>query len=446
MIRSTLSCKLLLGGLPLLGAGCGYPSWGLDGISTMTTPADPAPVFADVQALASPQLEAARADCAFGAGASAADTLGVTADALAGIPVRHVIVVMRENRSFDHLLGALRLEGRPEIDGIPSSYTNVDGHGRRVGFHHAATTCIGNQPAHQWDAMHLGVDGGRMDGFAQSAAASTGTSGDFVLTHYTRADLPFYHFLASTYAISDRHFAAACSGTYPNRDFLLFGTNAGVKETSSATPDPATPSIMRALMNAGHTWGAYTDGHPFDNALRWPAGAPGVHSLDELFRAADEGELPNVAFVDGIGSHDDDHAPADLQVGEAWLHRLYLHVVHSPQWPRTAMIWTYDEAGGFADHVPPPNGCIPSDDAAEQAYFERGPRDPLVAISPYARRGFVSHVVEDHTAITRFIEALFGLPSLTRRDANSPALLELFDFSAAHPAPPTPEPGTGGCH
>ncbi len=136
-------------------------------------------------------------------------------------------------------------------------------------------------------------------------------------------------------------------------------------------------------------------------------------------------------------------------MGEAWTRQVYEAAVQSPLWPRLALIWTYDEAGGFADHLPPPSSaCIPRPgDPRDAAFFELGVRVPLAVISPYARSHYTSHVVQDHTAITRFIELVFDLPALTARDANSDALLDMFDFDA--PAlltpPPAPPSGTHGC-
>ena len=116
-----------------------------------------------------------------------------------------------------------------------------------------------------------------------------------------------------------------------------------------------------------------------------------------------------------------------------------------------AILWTYDEGGGFADHVPPPNkACIARPIAKDQPYFELGVRIPMVVVSPYARAGYTSHVVQEHTALTRFIETVYDLPALTARDANSDALLDMFDFQCPpaflHSAPPTPpQSATGGC-
>jgi phospholipase C len=199
-------------------------------------------------------------------------------------------------------------------------------------------------------------------------------------------------------------------------------------------------------MNAGYTWAAYTDDEPFDGTLDWGKDEPGVHPMQALYLALDDGTLPNVAFVDGTTYLEDDHPVADLQRGEAWLKKIYDHAIKSPQWPRMAILWTYDEAGSFADHVPPPSEACPPD-PSNPPFAGLGPRIPMVAISPWAKRNYVSHVIEDHTAILRFIEALFDLPALSGRDANASALFDLFDFSCGRDLAvgPAPDSATGGC-
>jgi phospholipase C len=297
--------------------------------------------------------------------------------------------------------------------------------------------------------MHAQVDDGAMDGFVKSAAATTRTDGHFVMGHFEPTDLPFYSWLAQTFAINDRHFPSARSGTWPNRNFLLLGTADGVMCTYCGHPNPTTPTIFDALDAAGRTWGVYTDSEPFEGALGWTRPHTGLHSFDAFLAALVEGTLPNVAFVDGVENLEDEHPPADVQVGEAWTRKIYRTAIASPLWPQLALVWTYDEAGGFADDVPPPNkACIArAGNPLDVLFFELGVRVPLTVISPYARAGYVSHLVQDHTAITRFIETVFDLPALTARDANSDALLDMFDFDAPtflHP-PPAPAAGAGGC-
>jgi phospholipase C len=421
------------------------PDWGFEPMRTMATPPDPPLVRGLV--LPADTHAAEREACAFDVRATTEETLGVPASLGLALPIRHVIVLMKENRSYAHLFGHGHGDKAGQ-HGAHALYKNRDLAGVDVPAYHAPTTCDPTDPPHQWDAMHVAVNAGAMDGFVLMAALSTPTDGHFVMSTHSADDLPFYAFLGRTFASSDRHFAPARTGTYANRNFLLFGSNAGVRDTGDLHANPATPSILRSLMAAGYTWGAYSDDEPMSGTLGWASFDPGVHSMAELFHALDTGSLPNVAFVDGVEDVDDDHPPADLQRGEAWTRAIYDHALRSPQWERLAIVWTYDEAGGFADPVAPPDGCPASPSIVDAPWFERGPRVPLVVISPWARPGFVAHAPEDHTAITRFVEVLFGLPALTARDATSSALLELFDFSGEPPMrspPATPEAGTGGC-
>ena len=439
----------LLASISLVLAACDpqRADWGLGAIDTMVTPPDN-PRFGCGAVLPTPppQFAATRDTCGFPAGALPGVTLGLDPSVLTTLPIRHVIVVMKENRSFDHLLGQLHDRGQPDVEAIPAGYANPDASGKLIAPFHASTTCWPFDPGHQAAGTTACIDGGAMDGFIRNAAATTASDGQFVISNYDDTDLPFYYWLAKTFAISDRHFAPMVGGTFGCRNYLYFGTTAGVVDTGIVFPPPTTPSIFQSLMNAGFTWGVYTDGSPLSGTLDWSAGDPGVHTLADLTRALDAGTLPNVAFVDGLDNIEDDHPDADLQRGEQFLKSIYDHAFASPEWPRLAMFWTYDEAGAFADHVRPETpGCaaLPSD----SPFTDRGPRVPLVAISPWARRNFASHVVHDHTAITRFIEAIFNLPALTGRDANSDALFDLFDFSCGRDlhVDAALAPGTGGC-
>jgi phospholipase C len=390
-----------------------------------------------------------RAACQFGAGATADETLGIPRELAGNFPIRHVIVMMKENRSFDHLLGRLHDQGQPDSEPVPESFSNLDTRGKVVVPFRAASTCIKVNADHQWSGMHDGINGGAMDGFVTNAAKSTLTDGHFVMSRYEQEDLPFQTWLASTFALNDRHFASVRSGTFPNRDFLLLANSDGVKQTGlGAHPKATTPTIFQSLTEAGLSWAAYSDAEILSGSLGWDENHPGCYCLDDFYSRLDSGTLPNVVFIDGVPSLDDDHPPADLQKGEQWMHTVYEHVVRSPQWSRTALIWMYDEGGAFADHVPPPDACVARPGVDDQ-FFQLGVRVPFVVISPWAKPHSVSHVVQEHTAVTRFIETIFGLPALTARDANSTALLDMFDFSSCTPPmltpPEPPAAGTGGC-
>jgi phospholipase C len=382
------------------------------------------------------------ARCPHAAGARVGETLGLTAAARAAIPITHVIVLMQENRSFDHYFGRLHDAGQPEAEGIPAAFTNgnPDARAPRVAPFHLPTTCVPRDPPHQWRAMRAQWNGGRMDGFVRSAAEGRG-DGSYAMGYYDERDLPFYYWLASTYAVGDRYFAAAMGGTWPNRQFLYAGT--------AQTPHSPTGQLLGkrtlfdALDEARVPWRVYTDGPPRQDCVGWKEGAPGVEGSAAFFAALSAGTLPPVSFLDaGI---EDEHPPADIQRGENWARLVYDVAVRSPLWPRLALILTYDEGGGFFDHVPPPAACTP--DAERRELDRRGARVPLMIVSPWARPHHVSHVVHDHASVLRLIEGLHDLPALSRRDANADALLDMFDFSTPRllTPPPPARPGSHGC-
>src|SRR5262249_16332354 len=149
----------------------------------------------------------------------------------AAIPIKHVVVLMKENRSFDHLLGKLHDQGQPEAEALPADFTNPGPQYQTIKFAHGTTTCVPHDLPHQWTAMHLQVDNGKMDGFASLAGAQTNSDGQASLSYYDNTDLPFYYWIANTYALNDRHFPSVRSGTFPDRNFLLLGTADGVFST-----------------------------------------------------------------------------------------------------------------------------------------------------------------------------------------------------------------------
>ena len=404
--------------------------------------------------------------CPYKAGSFARDTLRGRGAVPTSLPIKHVVILMQENRSYDHYFGRLPEAGQPDAEAIPASYGNRDPEGRWVTPFHLPSTCVPGDPPHQWENVSAHYDGGRMDGFVAEAArgalrrATRGrwpkraeaqkgdgdgeddddVSGRYALGYYDARDLPFYAFLANTFTIGDRYFSPVMAGTWPNRQVLYTGT---------AQPRRAPTGLLRGArtifdnLSAAHvSWAVYTDGPPRQDCIGWNRHSPGVKPVAALFRALGNGSLPAVSFVDA--SAEDEHPPADVQRGEAWVRRLYLAATASPLWNDLALFVTYDEGGGFFDHVPPPAACAP--DAARGDLGRRGTRVPLLVVSPWARRHHVSHVVHDHASLLRFVELLFDLPALTARDANADALLDAFDFGQRPASPPLPPPaGHGGC-
>ncbi|MCB9620076.1 MAG: hypothetical protein H6724_11590 [Sandaracinus sp.] len=386
----------------------------------------------------------ARAACAFGVGDDTETTLGLTRARVLTLPIEHVIVRVQENRSFDHLFGTLE---HRDVDGLPRDASNRDAFGTNVPAFRLGSTCLEADPPHQWNDNVTQWNGGAMNGFVRAAAVD-GSDGHYAMGHYTADQLPFYHWVARTFAISDRFFSSTLGGTWSNRNVLYTGAPQGVRNTFDRVASDA-PTIFEALTAADVSWAVYLDGpgQPRQDSLGWNRDHVGLRPIEALYADLAAGTLPQVVFVDVTPGHDgDEHPPYDVQRAEAWSRRLYDAVVASPLWPRTAMFWTYDNHGGLYDHVPPPRACTPG--PGEEAFTVLGPRIPLLLISPWARRHHVSHAVAHHGSLLRFVELLHDLPAFGGRDANAEPLLDLFAFDCAPDLllpPEAPAPGVGGC-
>ncbi len=389
--------------------------------------------------------EAERRSCAFSAGATPTETLGVGPEWVAEIPITHVIVRMQENRSFDHYLGQLPRRGHPEVDGLPESFTNPDLGGAPVAPFPLASTCLEADPPHQWDAMNAQWNRGSLDGFVRTAAVG-GSDGRYTMGYYDEADLPFYYWLAKTFVVSDRYFSSSLGGTWSNRNFLYTGSAHGVKNTFDRVISDAE-SIFDRLDAAGVDWAVYVQGRaPRQDTLGWNSSHPGLRPFAQLLERLADGTLEPVVFVEtSPGAFEDEHPPFDVQPGEAWTAELYHAARYSPLWARLAIFLNYDTAGGMLDHVPPPEACPPSPE--ETDFAQLGFRVPFVVVSAWAKPGYVSHEVHDHTSVLRFVELLHGIDALSDRDANADALLDVFDFGCPAPfpvAPEAPAPGFDG--
>jgi phospholipase C len=385
---------------------------------------------------------AQRTACAFAAGARTLDTLAITAAVRSAIPIKHVVVVTQENRSFDHFFGKLPQFGQPGADGWPAGYSNPDLTGMAVAPFHLTSPTLPSDPPHQGAAMRTDWDNGKMDGFAVSAAQAGEADGHFVMGYYDGSDLPFLYWLAGTFSIADRYFASVLGGTWGNRDYLYAATSDGVTDTGQAVL--TAPTIFDALTTAHVTWGVYSDGNPRQDCLGWTPSHAGFANFGAFVSALQSGTLPAVSFVDPAAPQDE-HPTNDIRCGESWIRTIYEAALGSPLWNQLAIVLTFDEGGGLADHAPPPSACPPSTDQA--SFNQLGVRVPTIVISPWARMHTVSHVAHDHTSVLRLIEAIFDLPALTARDANADALLDMFDFGcpARTNVPAAPQAGTGSC-
>jgi phospholipase C len=371
---------------------------------------------------------------------------------------------------------------------------------------HETRYCTSNPP-HEWFDAHREANFDDpnspivlADGFARVRPGDHTSMG-----FYTERELPFLNSLAQTFALSDAHFSALIGPTMPNRSYLMAATSFGHVMTGDYDNTPPaitgykliTGSIFDLLDRHRVAWAEYfqpgnhmTPPRPYGRMFRDPS-LPNFKPLRNFFSDAAAGRLPAVAFV-SLAQHE--HPPLDIRAGEYDIARVAAALRASPEWSTSVMFLTYDENGGYYDHATPPaaappdsippgecadrndpprslipghgSGCIESARAQARlcamarlgqsciGFTSFGFRDPLIAISPFAKPHYVSHVPNDQTSILAFIEKRFlGGDHLTARDASAKSLEDMFDFSGApsRDAPidaalaPPPRPDDPGC-
>ncbi|MDI3259301.1 MAG: alkaline phosphatase family protein [Sinobacteraceae bacterium] len=338
----------------------------------------------------------------------------------------HVVVVMMENRSFDHYFGWL-----PGANGKQAGLSFVGPDGKTYSSHHLTDyqNCASADPDHSYEGGRKQVDDGKMDGFLLTQPA-----GDtFPIGYYTADDLPFFAGCAQSWTVCDRYFCGILSSTYPNRFYMHAGQTDRVSNTSTISKLPTVWDRMKA---AGYSANYYYSDVPF-TAL-WGAKYLDISLPYATFLLqASLGTLPNLSFVDpaflgeGQGVSRDDHPLADIRDGQAFLNQIYDALRKSPQWDKTLLIINYDEWGGFFDHVEPPFAPVTSEEFAATGNDGRlGIRVPGVIIGPRARRGHVEHVQYDPNSILNLLAWRFGFDPLGAR-ASSYNLAHALDFTTA---------------
>ncbi|MGZ4796550.1 MAG: phospholipase C [Acidimicrobiia bacterium] len=353
--------------------------------------------------------------------------------------IEHIVIYMQENHSYDSYFGMFGDGDGFDVRHGVATNSNIDAEGRVVPVTHAPDTCqSGRGVSQNWVSTHRQIDGGRMDGFLFDDNYNA-------MRYWDGTDLPFYWSLASTFPLCDRWFASAPAQTYPNRMYLQAGTCQDLISTDTAKvlsmPHPAGGTIWDKLNAFGIPWRDYAWDLP--DVLLFPqtynANQDKIRHYPDFLADCRAGTLPAVSIVSpGVASYTEEN-PSDIQLGEAYSASVIDAVMQSPAWPKTVLLFMYDEHGGYYDHVAPP-AAIPPDDIAPAvapapnapaAWDHYGLRVPAFVISPFSRPHYVSHVVHDHTSVLRFIETKFNLGALTRRDANADDLLDCFDFHRA---------------
>jgi phospholipase C len=357
----------------------------------------------------------------------------VALPAPSNMPIDTIVVLMMENRSFDHYLGWL-----PGADGRQAGLEFTDAKGvthathRLIDFYQS---CGFLDPDHSWQGGRTELDNGRMDGFLKAA------SDVFAIGYYDEPDLPFTPFNAKAFTAFDRFFCSLLSSTYPNREYMHAAQSYG--EIGNSIPFsvdgglgfPDT-TIFNLLKQAGVSNRYFFTDIPI-SALWGTAGIERSSQVQDFYELAAQGRLPAVSFVDPSfngedqGTSGDEHPLADVRVGQAFMADIVHAFMESPQWKRGALFCVYDEWGGFFDHVVPPrvpdlraSGNLAND------FGQMGFRIPAVLVSPYARRGYVDHSIYGFESILKMIRYRFGLPPLTPRDLFANNIAAAFDFES----------------
>jgi phospholipase C len=353
------------------------------------------------------------------------DLLATDAVAAAKLPppaesgIDHIVVVMMENRSFDHFLGWL-----PNANGRQAGLQYMDSHGVSHPTYHLKDFigCAHPDPDHSYPGGRGEYNNGKMDGWLR-----TTTNDDFTIGYYTDAELPFLSNLACNFTTLDHFFCSILGPTFPNRVF----SHAAQTDRIDNSPTLSTlPTIWDSLAAAGVSHKYYYSNVPF-LALWGPKYIPISGFFEQFLMDAASGSLPAVSFVDPAytlvdnGEGNDDHPHADLRAGESFLGQVYRAVTGGPGWPNTVLIVTRDEWGGFFDHVPPPRAIAPNsvDTDLVNGNALLGLRVPVIVASPFTHGSLtnprVNSMLYDHTSVLKLIEWRWNIAPLTARDASS---------------------------
>jgi phospholipase C len=331
---------------------------------------------------------------------------------LAGI--EHIVVLMMENRSFDHFLGALKTDkgyaASATVDGLTGTESNPAPNGGAAVSVYKMSNFTPADPPHGWDAVHKQYNGGKNDQFV---IEHKGESQNEVMGYHDRSQIPLFYWFADNFATCDAWFCSVMGPTWPNRFYLHATTSKGKKDNSPfLVGGPET--IWEALAAKGLTAKNYYAG-----AVTWYLGGfagkvfqgknPSV-KMDEFFDDAANGTLPSFSLIDPDFQASDDHPDHNIQRGQAFVASVYKALAASPLWTKTLLIVTYDEHGGFYDHVPPPTTV---DDEAE--FVNLGFRVPTFVIGAMVKKGYVCKKTLEHVSVASTLKTRCDIKSLSKR-------------------------------
>ncbi|KAI1826924.1 phosphoesterase family-domain-containing protein [Xylaria intraflava] len=376
-------------------------------------------------------------------------------DLLPGI--ENIVVVMFENHAYDHMWGML---DRPDADGLPidpvtgkPTAVNAFENGTLLHSYPMSMTCQRttgtNSPTQNWGSTHVQMNNGSNDGFVIGNGNLTNGNKTIAMSYVLPEQLPYLHAIGRTFPICDRWFCSVPGQTWANRMYLIAGTSLGITSTDqdlNGTLVPESHSYFTTLNDFNITWRNYVPGFGKPDAKstldRFPADNATAHAhgadRDQFFSDAAAGKLPQYSLIDTNGTLDSQEAPQNMVVGDALLFSIVQALGASPQWNKSMLIVTWDEHGGYYDHVPPPVALAP--DMVEpipppfffqyDGFKRYGFRVPAVVVSPYSKKNHVVHHVHDHASVLALLQRKWNLPSRTWRDANANDMIDFLDLEA----------------
>ncbi len=343
--------------------------------------------------------------------------------------IDHLVILTMENRSFDHFLGSLSMEGRLDVNGLPNPLPSMPDKSGNMEFCWNMDGLYSGygDPPHTYAVQHACYNMGKMDGFVKEYHKTFPlgklhkSPSRIPLGYYTRETLPVIYSLCDHFAVCDHWFSSLLSSTWPNRKYLF----SSMRDDDTDSLDiPAPPGFKtRPLFDSLEKWPNVTSGSlctwknyfsdmPFI-AFWYDFALEHAHShflpITQFIEDCHNQTLPTVSIVDPPFSLADDHPSFDVRRGQKFIKLIVDALTLSDSWHNTALVLLYDENGGFYDHVVPPqafemaHGKIPQDTPL-------GFRVPAVVISPYALRGKASNTIFDHTAVMKSIHTRWGVP------------------------------------
>jgi phospholipase C len=366
------------------------------------------------------------------------------------LPIDTFVVLMMENRSFDHYFG-----WHPRADARNAGLSYPDAEGRRVRTYRLTPDfqgCAFRDPDHSWEGGRYQWGRGKMKGFVQGNREGTG-SDRYAAGYYLKQDLPFIPHAAAAFQLYDRFHHSLMASTYPNRHYMWSAQSGGQKDNviPSSTLGNRWETIFDRARGRSVSAIYFNSDLPFSllygsRALTW------TQPISNYYAMAAGGTLPNITFVDppfrdgggGDGLSADEHPHGDVRLGQAFMSDVVNAFVESPQFRRGALFILYDEWGGFFDHVEP--HFVPDDRRSRRLFDDfglTGFRIPAVVVSPYVRRGSVSHSLCTFESILKLISYRFRLGYLNKRHRYAFNIGRTFEWRRPRFNPPDlPDPQT----